>query len=199
MPLFIGPLATAVGVVILSFATFLRLQRGSAIPLLDLSSPDSRAADAWRAGAELGVLRLRGHSIDIGAALAASEQFFGLRSEAKHQLNVSHGRPGFHRGYIPLGDEAGVAAYLELKEGFSYGYDWPAGEPPANGLTGPNVWPPDAAMGGRAWRDTMVTLHSNCSQLAEVRYVYVVRECVRVGISGCPARGVTTSSVSGIQ
>jgi len=167
MPIAVGVVSTAVALSIIT--ALLQLHRRPQIAVIDLSSISGSAADkAWRSAAENGVVRLRGHSIDTKAALDASRRFFELRDHVKHALNASNDRPGFVRGYIPLGGEAGVNNVIELKEGFSYGYEWPQAKPPVNGLTGPNVWPQDEDMGCSDWRETMMALHTNCSALSNV-------------------------------
>jgi isopenicillin N synthase-like dioxygenase len=163
----VGFVSTAVALSIIT--ALLQLHRRPSIPVIDLSTLAGPAADkAWRSAAANGVVLLRGHAIDTEAALDASRRFFELRDTVKHALNASRDRPGFVRGYIPLGGEAGVGNVLELKEGFSYGYEWPETEPPVDGLTGLNVWPHDEDMNGSDWRETMMALHGNCSALSQV-------------------------------
>jgi isopenicillin N synthase-like dioxygenase len=71
--------------------------------------------------------------------------------------------PGFTRGYIGMGSESGSDA-LEVKEAFSFGYEWPKNAPPSghNPLQGPNSWPDvlhshggNPSESARAWRDSM--------------------------------------------
>ncbi|KAF9114029.1 hypothetical protein BGX27_000297 [Mortierella sp. AM989] len=84
--------------------------------------------------------------------LDATARLFALDNSQKAQIpKIQPG--GFTRGYVPIGGESGSAT-KELKEGFSYGYEWPPEELEAktqaklaqetgglNGLQGPNAWP----------------------------------------------------------
>ncbi|KAG0316626.1 hypothetical protein BGZ99_006765 [Dissophora globulifera] len=78
--------------------------------------------------------------------LDATTRLFDLNPSQKNQIpKIQPG--GFTRGYVPIGGESGSQT-KELKEGFSYGYEWPAHELEAkqhrnefNGLQGPNAWP----------------------------------------------------------
>ncbi|KAF9359974.1 hypothetical protein BGX26_010902 [Mortierella sp. AD094] len=83
--------------------------------------------------------------------LEATTRLFALDNSQKAKIpKIQPG--GFTRGYVPVGGESGSAT-KELKEGFSYGYEWPPNELEAkthtklaqggglNGLQGPNAWP----------------------------------------------------------
>ncbi|KAF9900451.1 hypothetical protein BX616_002591 [Lobosporangium transversale] len=77
--------------------------------------------------------------------LDATTRLFALDPTQKSQIpKIQPG--GFTRGYVPVGGESGSAT-KELKEGFSYGYEWKPDELEAvaktgmNGLQGPNAWP----------------------------------------------------------
>ncbi|KAF9204348.1 hypothetical protein BGZ49_005400 [Haplosporangium sp. Z 27] len=84
--------------------------------------------------------------------LEATTRLFALDNAQKATIpKIQPG--GFTRGYVPIGGESGSAT-KELKEGFSYGYEWPPKELEArtqkklaqedgglNGLQGPNAWP----------------------------------------------------------
>ncbi|KAG0213456.1 hypothetical protein BGX28_004311 [Mortierella sp. GBA30] len=78
--------------------------------------------------------------------LDATKRLFALNSTEKaHIPKIAPG--GFTRGYVPLGGESGSTT-MELKEGFSYGYEWPSdmletkqAESSLNKLQGPNSWP----------------------------------------------------------
>eukprot|EP00966_Prymnesium_polylepis_P323013 7379238-Prymnesium_polylepis.1 len=75
--------------------------------------------------------------------LDASRQFFGLPDEVKRTAVSPDGSGGFSRGYIPVGGESGLASFLELKEGFCYGWPWEsANATPSNPIAAPNTWPP---------------------------------------------------------
>ncbi|KAF9390569.1 hypothetical protein CPB97_009008 [Podila verticillata] len=76
--------------------------------------------------------------------LEATQRLFALDTEDKaHIPKIKPG--GFTRGYVPIGGESGSTT-KELKEGFSYGYEWSEQDAEAkknsfNGLQGPNSWP----------------------------------------------------------
>ncbi|KAG0003593.1 hypothetical protein BGZ80_008227 [Entomortierella chlamydospora] len=79
--------------------------------------------------------------------LDATTRLFAL--DNSHKAKIPKIQPGgFTRGYVPIGGESGSTT-KELKEGFSYGYEWPPNELEAkaqedgglNGLQGPNAWP----------------------------------------------------------
>lgn len=94
-----------------------------------------------------------GHGLDEGAmkeAMEASKEFFSLPLAEKSRIPIHSG--GFTRGYVGVGGESGSTA-LELKEAFSYGYEWPAGHHGLfdNKLQGYNEWPSDQAL-GQEWR-----------------------------------------------
>ncbi|KAG0302635.1 hypothetical protein BGZ97_002256 [Linnemannia gamsii] len=83
--------------------------------------------------------------------LDATKRLFDLDAEQKaHIPKIQPG--GFTRGYVPIGGESGSAT-KELKEGFSYGYEWSEEALKAkqaggslNGLQGPNAWPAQASL-----------------------------------------------------
>ncbi|KAF9428370.1 hypothetical protein BGZ94_002632 [Podila epigama] len=78
--------------------------------------------------------------------LDATQRLFALDAADKAQIpKIQPG--GFTRGYVPIGGESGSTT-KELKEGFSYGFEWPSEEAEAkakagmfNGLQGANAWP----------------------------------------------------------
>ena len=114
---------------------------------------------ALRAAAtRLGAFRVVGHGVEIDRVLNASRAFFELPLATKRAVRGAQNTPSFQRGYIGLGGESGLASYLELKEGFCYGYEWGADEiatATPNALSGHNSWPPDHAL-GPAWRARLV-------------------------------------------
>ncbi|KAG0201434.1 hypothetical protein BGX33_010327 [Mortierella sp. NVP41] len=90
-------------------------------------------------------------STKTNEVLDATRRLFDLDAAQKSQIpKIQPG--GFTRGYVPIGGESGSAT-KELKEGFSYGYEWPAEDLKAkqaqatlNGLQGPNAWPVQASL-----------------------------------------------------
>ncbi|KAI1316966.1 hypothetical protein EDD11_009210 [Mortierella claussenii] len=84
--------------------------------------------------------------------LDATTRLFALDDAQKSQIpKIQPG--GFTRGYVPLGGESGSTT-RELKEGFSYGYEWEDNElervksskTGLNGLQGPNAWPDQSTL-----------------------------------------------------
>lgn len=123
---------------------------GSRIPVISLDDPAAARGDELaRAFAEFGCCYLSGHG--ISAALEASvmgsaRSFCALPAAAKAAIPAARGGDGFTRGYIGLGRESGSAERVEVKEAFSYGFEWERGrEAFANGLQGHNVWPAASA------------------------------------------------------
>jgi isopenicillin N synthase-like dioxygenase len=125
------------------------------VPTVDISSWGSPSASADIAAAvdeacrTVGFMQVSGHGIPapvINAALAASEQFFGLPVEEKALAKPA--QPEINRGYAPLGSEAlayslGRERPPDLFEAFNIGDDAdPAGTPDwAMPLFAANIWP----------------------------------------------------------
>mmetsp|Transcript_34791 Transcript_34791/g.86540 ORF Transcript_34791/g.86540 Transcript_34791/m.86540 type:complete len:365 (+) Transcript_34791:26-1120(+) len=117
-----------------------------AVPLLNIttlltSQPDRPAERALRkAAASSGVLRVVGHGVDVDGMLDVARRLFSLPEDDKL---AASGSGGFSRGYIPIGGESGLAQFLELKEGFCYGWPWEqANATPSNPIAAANTWPP---------------------------------------------------------
>ncbi|KAF4688248.1 hypothetical protein FOZ60_002947 [Perkinsus olseni] len=122
-------------------------------PVIDLSCfgdhPGDKcggeASKLLRAASESGggAFVLRGHGVDddfIDSVLSSARRLFtDVDASEKERLSIIG--DGLTRGYVPLGRESG-SDREEIKEAFSYGYDWPEGHKSfANKLQGPNVWP----------------------------------------------------------
>ncbi|EEY56885.1 uncharacterized protein PITG_10414 [Phytophthora infestans T30-4] len=117
----------------------------SDIPIISLDDPQQgqKLADAF---ARFGCCYLMGHGIsDVLSQqmMQSAESFCALPDETKAAIPVVQNGKGFTRGYIGVGKESGSTERVEVKEAFSYGYEWPESkkEAFANGLQGPNVWP----------------------------------------------------------
>ncbi|RLN98763.1 hypothetical protein BBJ28_00005993 [Nothophytophthora sp. Chile5] len=115
------------------------------IPIISLDDPAQGAqlADAF---ARFGCCYLAGHGISSALSsrvMQSAQSFCELPDLDKAAIPVVQNGKGFTRGYIGVGKESGSAERVEVKEAFSYGYEWPTEEPKsfANGLQGPNVWP----------------------------------------------------------
>lgn len=72
-------------------------------------------------------------------AISSIKEFFSLPDAEKNSLK-SMKSLSIKKGYIGIGEESGSDSY-EIKEGFSYGYDWPLSKPAENPLQSPNIWP----------------------------------------------------------
>ncbi|KAJ3109773.1 hypothetical protein HDU97_000003 [Phlyctochytrium planicorne] len=119
----------------------------------------SRAArEMIEACEQWGAFQVVGHPItpqQLEKAYDAAVSIFGLPIDVKSAIPIKPG--GFTRGYVGVGGESGSAA-LEVKEAFSYGYDWPASKPPTNPLEGPNLWPSNLNPAARASLERYYTL-----------------------------------------
>jgi isopenicillin N synthase-like dioxygenase len=57
-----------------------------------------------------------------------------------------------------------------VKEGYSYGFDWPPEQPPDNPLQGPNKWPQDDPLGqfdGQDFRGSMNDIYGACFRVSQ--------------------------------
>ncbi|TYZ60188.1 hypothetical protein PybrP1_003510 [[Pythium] brassicae (nom. inval.)] len=134
-----------------------RVSRAKAPPIVSL---DDDSGDALaQAFEEFGCCYLTSHGISSAlesATLASARAFFALPEAAKAAIPVVQNGQGFTRGYIGVGKESGSAERIEVKEAFSYGYEWDAATTGfANGLQGPNVWPPPTAHWSAGERATL--------------------------------------------
>ncbi|KAF9927168.1 hypothetical protein FBU30_003448 [Linnemannia zychae] len=152
----------------LVFRVHLLMAAPFVVPTIDITallSSTSTTADKQRAAVELleafttyGVFYVTSpsHALFSTATttkvLDATQRLFALDTAQKSLIpKIQPG--GFTRGYVPIGGESGSAT-KELKEGFSYGYEWPLEDLKAkqasgslNGLQGPNAWPSQVALG----------------------------------------------------
>ena len=74
---------------------------------------------------EFGTFVAVGHGIEpsfFKEAYNNAKTLFSLDIDNKLNVSMSHFKNDFGRGYIPFGQEAGVATYFEIKEGYSYGF-----------------------------------------------------------------------------
>jgi isopenicillin N synthase-like dioxygenase len=114
------------------------------IPIVSLDDDleGGRLADAF---AEFGCCYLTGHGIStaLETSVMASARFFcELPESVKEAIPVVQSGDGFTRGFIGIGKESGSVERVEVKEAFSYGFEWEEGRTAfGNGLQGPNVWP----------------------------------------------------------
>lgn len=124
----------------------------------------NQLADACR---DLGFFYVVGHELTQArqdAALARAAELFALPLVDKRAIQLPDGytaAPGFSRGYIGMGEESG-SDRLEVKEAFSYGYEWPDDDASQwrNGLQGPNAWPAAGTVPA-GWTEDMVGVYDS--------------------------------------
>ncbi|KAF0429169.1 Clavaminate synthase-like protein [Gigaspora margarita] len=95
----------------------------------------------------------------------SSRQFFSLPEEKKNTIPIKSG--GFTRGYIGLGNESGSHRF-EVKEAFSYGYEWDPNEQPTNSLQGRNEWGNLQKILGEQWRNTLNKYYDKMVAISEL-------------------------------
>ena len=147
-------------------------------PLLQAADAAARRACAHEialACASHGAFYAVNSGISGTRAFEAGAAFFAQCSAAKLAVAadpVAASR-GFARGFIGIGGESGSAELREVKEGYSYGFDWPADNRPAepeNPLQGPNVWPASDPRGGfdaREFRNSMNGIYGDCYRVSQ--------------------------------
>jgi isopenicillin N synthase-like dioxygenase len=86
----------------------------------------------------------------------AARNLFALDDETKESHSLHN-----HRGFLPFAKESGLTkSVFEPKEGFSYGFDWPAGVASPSPLHATNNFPPNLSI------DDRVQLEWQCSKSA---------------------------------
>ena len=85
-----------------------------------------------------GVFLIKNHPLQSKPLHSSMKAFFSLSESQKAQIKCKS--QGFTRGYIGMGEESGSDSY-EVKEAFSYGYNWLPEKTPENPLQGLNIWP----------------------------------------------------------
>lgn len=123
------------------------------IPVVDVSGlygtvrqRQAVAAELGAAAREVGFLYVTGSGLNwdlFDDLLAVTKDFFALPLAAKMEVYI--GKSSNHRGYVPIGEEAGAAREpVDLKEAFDLSLDLPADDPDylaGNPMVGPNQWP----------------------------------------------------------
>ncbi|KAF0774355.1 hypothetical protein AaE_001945 [Aphanomyces astaci] len=120
------------------------------VPIVDLANKEQASVDLHHAFSTFGCCYLKGHGIhtvDEERVMDAAHAYFALPQHIKDKYHRPSSSNGFVRGYIGLGAESGSSEFVEVKEGFSYGYEWDTSIPPSNPLQGPNVWPAELSSG----------------------------------------------------
>ncbi|ETV93025.1 hypothetical protein H310_12856 [Aphanomyces invadans] len=141
------------------------------VPIVDLSNSKQASVDLHHAFSTYGCCYLKGHGIDTpqeARVMDAAHAYFDMAQEVKDKYHRPSSSTGFVRGYIGLGAESGSADFVEVKEGFSYGYEWDATIAPSNPLQGPNVWPSELATSHqRALQSLFTTLVGVSNRLCD--------------------------------
>ncbi|TDH71088.1 hypothetical protein CCR75_004652 [Bremia lactucae] len=77
----------------------------------------------------------------LNQAVQSTKSFCALHDDIKASIPVVQNGKGFTRGYIGMGRESGSAERVEVKEAFSYGFEWAENRtaPFSNSLQGLNV------------------------------------------------------------
>jgi len=108
--------------------------------------------------------------VDVQAARQAAHALFRLPAHLKGCPNCSvrNESVGLQRGYIPFAAESGLADVLEVKEGFSYGMDWPTGLKSMHPFQTTNPWPPPEGLAklGPSWRSSMIHFFNDTIRVA---------------------------------
>ncbi|KAF0686453.1 Aste57867_21730 [Aphanomyces stellatus] len=130
-----------------------RLQSTKApiLPIVDLSNEAQASIDLHHAFSTYGCCYLKGHGIDVAQetrVMDAAHSLFQLPKSVKETYHRPASSDGFVRGYLGLGAESGSEDLFEVKEAFSYGYEWEGS--PQNPLQGENVWPTELASSHKA-------------------------------------------------
>lgn len=141
------------------------------IPVIDLklfqsnnpAEKEKVAAQIHEACKTYGLFYLINHGIDETKMLQYMKAFFNLSSEEKNNIKIS--KDGIARGYIGMGEESGSDA-LEVKEAFSYGYQWSSNQLLENSLQAVNRWP-DRKNIPADWQQKMELLYAKMIEVAE--------------------------------
>ncbi|GAB9465239.1 1-aminocyclopropane-1-carboxylate oxidase [Globisporangium polare] len=145
-----------------------RVSTKKALPIISLD--DAHGDELAQAFEEYGCCYLTGHGITSAlesATLASAQAFFSLPEAQKAAIPVVANGQGFTRGYIGIGKESGSEERIEVKEAFSYGYEWDQKNASAsfeNGLQGLNVWPKDSPQWHNAQRETLNAFYAQMVQ-----------------------------------
>ena len=144
-------------------------------PLLrpaDTAARRAAANEIAAACASYGAFYAVNSGVNSTRAFSAGSAFFKQCSAAKQAVAADPvaAASGFARGYIGIGGESGSAELREVKEGYSYGFDWPPEQPPDNPLQGPNKWPQDDPLGqfdGQDFRGSMNDIYGACFRVSQ--------------------------------
>jgi isopenicillin N synthase-like dioxygenase len=124
-----------------SFVVDISALTGTVEAHADYTSADA-AASIDKALREYGLVILTGHGVNedtTASSFTAAYELFNLDLATKKAAAIRNDNSSFGRGYLGFGDESGVAANFEPKEGYSYGS--PGMGDTATLLNTPNKWP----------------------------------------------------------
>ncbi len=134
----------------------------------ELSGKHREAADSLRLAFEqygVAYLRINDHNENMAEntvenVISAARQLLQLPESTKAHAVSRDNRPGIIRGFVPVGAESGSDLY-ELKEAFSYSYNWEDVEDePSNALEARNVWPDECVA-----RETLEQYYKLCGDI----------------------------------
>ena len=141
-------------------------------PILDLkvfqnSSLENRkriAEGLFESSANHGFFLVKPVNFPFEDFFKAAGSFFN--QDMIKKLEVKNKSKGLARGYIGMGEESGSEQF-EVKEAFSYGFDWPLNKPPSNELQGPNLFPAESQFKG-VMTKTYEAMSSTAFMLTEI-------------------------------
>ena len=139
-------------------------------PYISSSSPPSSSSiskatissEIASASEQYGAFLLKNHPLLSPRMISSMKSFFTLSTASK--ALVQNKSIGFTRGYIGMGEESGSDSY-EVKEAFSYGFDWSAAQNIKNPLQGPNIWPDENQLPG--FKFSMLQGYKHICQISE--------------------------------
>ncbi|OQS00174.1 hypothetical protein THRCLA_06170 [Thraustotheca clavata] len=124
-----------------------RVRGMATLPVVNLNNASTAPSALNEAFSTYGCCYVKGHGIDLEkekSVMKAAHEVFKIPLDEKKKCERPNTGNGFIRGYIGLGGESG-SELIEVKEAFSYGYEWDPSKPTENPLQGANVWPSTTA------------------------------------------------------
>jgi len=144
------------------------------LPILDISSFQSSpqtlrneiSSQIAEASKTHGFFLVKPISFQFSAFFQSSNDFFSQSKDLK--LSIKNKTQGLTRGYIGMGEESGSDQY-EVKEAFSYGFNWPQEKPIENPLQGPNIFPENKAFFKETLSQAYDSMCSNAFPLTQLK------------------------------
>lgn len=110
---------------------------------------------------EYGAFYISDPKINIISMQKSMNDFFKLDQNSKNSIKIT--TKGKNRGYIGIGEESG-SDLVEVKEAFSYGYEWLTKESVlTNPLTEHNIWPKQPL----DFKTNMINFYSEMCELSK--------------------------------